>query len=128
MSGRIILTATVAFLAGAMLILPSGSSAADFKRIKTLKDFKAQLVGKSAIAEGGWATYHADGTFTGRLSDGQKVSGKWHWRKGYFCRSGRLGSDPIAYDCQLVFVSRNRVRFIRNRGRGPTVEYRIGRR
>ena len=123
---KVILAGAVAFVGGAILVLPSGSSAAEkFKRASTSKQFKAAVAGRKLVAGSAYYIVHANGTFSGKSLEGAKVSGKWNWRGQYFCRSGTIGNETLAYDCQEAYVSRNKLRLVRNRGRGSTVELRI---
>ena len=111
---------------GAMLLLSPVSGAADaFKRVTTSEQFKAAVAGRRLVAGRAYYVIHANGAFSGRSPNGAKVSGTWTWRGQYFCRRGTIGNETLADDCQKAFVSRHRLRLVRNRGRGSTVELRI---
>ncbi len=56
---------------------------------------------------------------------GWDISGSWSWQDGYFCREMQWGGDPIPYNCQLVEVSGDNIRFTVDRGAGDSASFRI---
>jgi hypothetical protein len=67
---------------------------------------------------------HADGTLSGTgLAWG--VSGTWDWQDGYFCRAMTWGGDPIPYNCQLVEIAGERVRFTSDFGAGDSATFKL---
>lgn len=108
-----------------VLILPSKSATAEFRRIITLKQFEAALIGRSITGGGGNVIIHADGTVTGTTKDNQNVSLTWRWQFGHWCRGGTVGSGKLPNDCQQVWIKCKFLRLVRNWGRGSTVEYKI---
>ena len=122
---RILTVVTGLFVSMIFLSSLEGYSA-EFKRIKSLKLFKSAVVGKTL--SGGAvraAIIHANWKMTGTTSKGQKISATWKWRGGYWCRVGTIGNEILANDCQKVLVSAKKLRLVRNRGRGSTIEYKI---
>ena len=120
------LVSLIVGLSVATFVLPGTYVFADdFKRIKTSKQYRAAVVGRTIVGGGAHYIVHADGTITGKAPNGQKFSGTWNWRGNHWCRRGTVGNEVLAHDCQQVFISGNTLRFVRNRGRGKTVEAKI---
>ncbi|MEM7295106.1 MAG: dihydrodipicolinate reductase [Pseudomonadota bacterium] len=65
-----------------------------------------------------------DGTITGRAA-GRDVTGTWTWQGGYFCREMAWGSMPIDYNCQLVEIDGDTMRFTTDRGAGDYADFRL---
>ena len=65
-----------------------------------------------------------NGKITGRAF-GQKVTGDWNWRDGYFCRDLFVGGDELGANCQMVQVQGNTVRFTSDRGTGQFADLRL---
>ncbi|MCW1952528.1 MAG: dihydrodipicolinate reductase [Octadecabacter sp.] len=65
-----------------------------------------------------------DGTITGRAA-GWDIAGAWSWENGYFCRDMDWSGYPIEYNCQLVEVSGDRIRFTVDQGAGDDAVLRI---
>ena len=56
---------------------------------------------------------------------GSEVTGAWSWQDGYFCREMAWGSRPIPYNCQLVEVNGDLMRFTTDRGAGESATFRL---
>lgn len=56
---------------------------------------------------------------------GWDVTGTWAWRGGYFCREMSWGGDPIPYNCQLVEVSGDQIRFTTDQGAGDSAAFKL---
>lgn len=56
---------------------------------------------------------------------GWDITGTWSWQNGYFCREMSWGGDPIPYNCQLVEVSGNSIRFTVDQGEGDAASFRM---
>ncbi len=56
---------------------------------------------------------------------GWAVTGSWSWQNGYFCREMAWGGDPIPYNCQLVEVAGNQMRFTTDQGAGDSASFRL---
>jgi len=65
-----------------------------------------------------------NGTITGRAA-GWDISGSWTWENGYFCRDMDWSGYPIEYNCQLVEVNGDRIRFTVDQGAGDDAVLRI---
>lgn len=65
-----------------------------------------------------------DGTITGRAA-GWDITGTWSWDDGYFCRDIDWSGTDIGYNCQLVEVEGNRIRFTVDQGAGDDAVLRI---
>jgi len=107
----------IALIAGAAVLAASGAEA-DFKKIRKEADFVAQIVGKSVVAETNTTKINADGTFSGKTTDGRRFNGVWNWQGRFWCRNGRLEGTEIGSDCQLWEIDGTRVRVTRNKGKG----------
>jgi hypothetical protein len=66
----------------------------------------------------------ADGTIVGRAA-GWGITGSWVWEDGYFCRDMDWSGTEIDYNCQLVEVNGNRIRFTTDQGSGDDAVLRI---
>jgi len=56
---------------------------------------------------------------------GWDITGTWDWRDGYFCRKMAWGDTEIAYNCQLVEVAGDKIRFTVDRGAGNAAAFRM---
>ncbi|MCX7888829.1 MAG: dihydrodipicolinate reductase [Rhodobacteraceae bacterium] len=57
---------------------------------------------------------------------GWDVTGRWHWKDGYFCRELDWSGTPIPYNCQLVEAKGDReLRFTVDRGMGDSASFRL---
>ncbi|MEY1557704.1 dihydrodipicolinate reductase [Yoonia sp. R2331] len=56
---------------------------------------------------------------------GWDVTGTWSWQGGFFCREMAWGGDPIPYNCQLVEVAGNEMRFTTDQGAGDSASFRL---
>lgn len=98
----------------------------DFQRITTLEEYTSSVVGRKIVLGGkeDTTTTHADGTMTGMFK-GKPIVGTWEWENGYFCREMKIGDQVRKRDCQLMEVSGNSIRVIRNEGKGDTATYKL---
>ncbi len=65
-----------------------------------------------------------DGSIEGTAS-GWDLTGSWSWQDGYFCREMDWSGYEISYNCQLVEVAGNRMRFTVDRGAGRSAEFNL---
>ncbi|MCA1775513.1 MAG: dihydrodipicolinate reductase [Loktanella sp.] len=56
---------------------------------------------------------------------GWDITGTWSWEDGYFCREMEWGGDPIPYNCQLVEVDGDLLRFTTDQGAGDSASLRL---
>ena len=108
----------------ALIALPASAHA--FERISERSEFINTVNGKDLkIALYGLTLNVRDnGTITGRAA-GWDISGSWTWENGYFCRDLDWSGYPIEYNCQLVEVSGDRIRFTVDQGAGDNAVLRI---
>lgn len=114
----------VPLILAATLVLPAAAQAYDrisdratFVNIVDGKDLRIALYGLTL-------NVRADGTITGRAA-GWDVTGSWSWEDGYFCRNMDWSGYPIEYNCQLVEVQGDRIRFTVDQGAGDDAVLRI---
>lgn len=93
-------------------------------RIATEQEFRDLVVGSTLSNDQGFVTCHADETMTGEI-DGRKLTGYWFWEGEHFCRTVRLGDEFLGSDCQVMFVSGDKLTFVRGEGTGDKVTYRL---
>ncbi len=98
-------------------LLGEQAAAQSFKRIKTEKEFRQQVVDRKAVSEAGWFIVHSDGKTSGNIFD-KKFSAAWVWKNRMYCRNAVLGKEKLKTDCQVVKVSGDQVQFIRDYGKG----------
>lgn len=67
---------------------------------------------------------NSDGSINGRAA-GWDVVGTWSWDNGYFCRNMDWSGYAIEYNCQLVEVQGDRIRFTVDQGAGDDAVLRI---
>ncbi|MBT6191141.1 MAG: hypothetical protein HOI22_12880 [Tateyamaria sp.] len=80
------------------------------------------VVGKRVVASEGdaWLIINEDGTITGKIN-GAKLSGRWNWSKGRFCRNVRVGTKDRGTDCQKVYLSGNLMKVVGQKSKKETV-------
>lgn len=93
------------------------SDRATFVNIVNGKDLRIALYGLTL-------NVRENGTITGRAA-GYDITGSWNWQDGYFCRDMDWSGYPIDYNCQLVEVNGDRIRFTVDRGAGDDAVLRI---
>lgn len=109
-----------------LLMMVTPISAQAFERISDRQVFVDTVEGKDLkIALYGLTlNVRSDGSITGRAA-GWDVTGSWSWENGYFCRDMDWSGYPIDYNCQLVEVSGDRIRFTVDQGAGDNAVLRI---
>lgn len=65
-----------------------------------------------------------NGTISGRAA-GWDITGSWVWENGFFCRDMDWSGYAIEYNCQLVEVNGDRIRFTVDQGAGDDAVLRI---
>ena len=71
-----------------------------------------------------WLQVSSNGTISGAGAF-QKVTGKWTWQEGYFCRSLRWGGSDLPYNCQQVIIDGDSLRFTSDRGTGDSATFKL---
>ena len=56
---------------------------------------------------------------------GRDISGTWRWQDGFFCREMAWGERAIPYNCQLVEIANDLIRFTVDRGAGDSAAFRL---
>ena len=69
-------------------------------------------------------TVAPDGTITGSAL-GWDVAGTWDWKDGLFCRDMDWSGMAITYNCQLVEMADDKVRFIADAGKGRAASFAL---
>ncbi len=102
------------------------TSAAAFERISDRGAFVAAVGGKDLkIALYGLTlNVEPNGTIEGTAM-GWDISGSWAWENGYFCRDMDWSGTAIEYNCQLVELDGDRIRFTVDQGAGEDAVLRI---
>ncbi len=117
------------YLVFALLILTAaaGSAAAqDYQPVTDQDEFLA-LIGDRSLTNRLYQLsldVTADGQITGSAV-GWQVTGSWSWQQGYFCREMNWGGDAIPYNCQLVEVAGDQMRFTTDQGAGDSASFRL---
>jgi hypothetical protein len=92
--------------------------------IRDPASFYVEAVGRKLVSGPDHIVYLNDGRIAG-FYDGAELSGRWRWDGDRLCRTATIGGRRLYPDCQLVAVHGDRLRIVREDGRGSTVVYRI---
>ncbi len=111
----------LAFFLSTIIATPA---VADFKPIDDRSSFVKLVQDKKLKVPFVQLEVLLSGEVTGR-GLGQPVNGTWTWKDNYFCRTLVWGRSELAYDCQTVYATNNRIRFSADRGQGNSVTFRI---
>ena len=111
------------FLALAV-VMAAPATAATLQSVETKSEFESLVTGRDLTALGVRLQVSPDGNITGRAF-GKNVTGSWTWQSGYFCRDLMFGAQALDPNCQAVFASDGRIRFVSDRGTGPAANLRI---
>lgn len=108
------------------LALFAAAPAVAFERVSEEQSFVSLVNGKVLRLGlfGITLNVQPDGMIQGRAS-GWDVTGTWSWQDGFFCREMDWSGYPIEYNCQLVEVDGDRVRFTVDRGAGDDAVFRL---
>ncbi len=109
---------------GIVLALAGPAAAEGFERIEQRDRFLAVIQDRDLSRFGIRVKVTGGGDIVGRAF-GQKVSGDWEWRQGYFCRSLFWGSRNLGDNCQKVEVRGGTVRFTSDLGEGQFADLKI---
>ena len=109
----------------ASVMFVSTAMAEGFQRIEDEVKFLNAIEDRQLKRFGIRLQVSGDGQILGRAF-GQKVSGDWDWKDGFFCRDLYLGGRELDPDnCQLVEIKGNTVRFTSDMGQGDYADLRI---
>lgn len=108
----------------AFLMVPASAQA--FERVADRGAFLSLVHGKELAIPiyGLTLSIRENGTITGRAV-GWDITGIWRWEDGYFCREMDWSGTVIGFNCQLVEVAGDRIRFTVDRGAGEDAVLRI---
>ncbi len=103
--------------------LASGTAAlADFEQIRSEKDFRTLVVGKTIESDQSTIVMNADGTFRGKTTDGRKIVGNWAWSGRWWCRNVTVGKQNLGQNCQKMEIDGDRLRATRDKGKGVVID------
>lgn len=115
------------FLAACVLCaLAAAAEAGEYRAIRNFRDFSAMAVDRKLVAGDDWIRLQADGRIVGSAGGGD-VAGRWEWSDGLLCRSITIRDRGQKPDCLLIESDGNRLRMLRDRGRGQAEEFTIAR-
>ncbi len=119
--GRMFRNATKApAVAGALLasaLTAETAMAEQFNVVSSRDSFVSLVQGRELRRFGIRLTVSPDGAIRGRAF-GSEVSGQWDWNNGYFCRDLFFGEEDLGFNCQLVQVNGETLRFTTDQGQG----------
>lgn len=108
------------------LSLSAGAAMANYVPVTDEETFRSLVSGKElrhrfygitlAVLDNGQVTGSAIGW---------EVEGTWSWQDGYFCRELFWGGDLIPYNCQLVEINNDLIRFTVDQGAGRAAAFRL---
>lgn len=107
---------------GAALATPAKSD--EFATVESLDAFVSLIDGRELKRFGITVTVTPQGQIQGRAF-GYDVEGEWQWNDGYFCRDLFWGGDDLGYNCQLVEVDGETMRFTSDQGTGQSADLRM---
>lgn len=90
-----------------------------WRRVETEEMFRQAFADKVLISEGMRFTIHSDGRISGRIGN-SLLTGTWHWRDRYFCRTAELDGENLGLDCEIIEMLGNQMRYTRDEGNGDT--------
>ncbi|MCK0097739.1 dihydrodipicolinate reductase [Yoonia sp. F2084L] len=96
-----------------------------WQRINNVGMFCEQITGKHLTSGGLEFVIYPDGRISG-TADGQKFSGSWVWRDGFFCRKAELEGKDLGVDCEVIEISNDQMRYTRDKGMGDSAVVEIG--
>ncbi|MDG4650550.1 dihydrodipicolinate reductase [Roseibacterium sp. SDUM158017] len=99
-------------------LLSAGEGAAEeFDQVSSRDTFVSLIEGRELRRFGIRLTVSPDGRIQGRAF-GAPVTGQWDWDGGFFCRDLYWGSENLGFNCQLVQVDGETIRFTTDQGQG----------
>lgn len=106
-----------------ILALPA---AADYRPVTDQSEFLSLISGKRLTMRiyGLELIVAPSGQIAGEAL-GYPVTGAWDWQNGFFCREMDWGGDEIPYNCQLVEVHGDLLRFTVDQGAGRSAAFRL---
>ncbi len=112
---RVLLTICLFLVASAASAMTPIKDENEFRRLVTNKTLVLRLYTiKLNVLD--------DGSIEGSAL-ARKVTGRWNWIDGYFCRDMKWGSREIPYNCQLVEYNGTEMRFTTDKGAGDSADF-----
>jgi len=106
------------------LAIAAPALAEEFSIVTSRDAFVALVKGREINRFGIRLTVTPEGQIAGRAFGG-KVTGAWDWNGGYFCRDLFYAGNDLGFNCQLVQVDGDRIRFTSDRGTGMYADMRL---
>ncbi|MFT4783352.1 MAG: hypothetical protein ACI9IV_001087 [Paracoccaceae bacterium] len=103
---------------------PTTVSAEQFVTVEQKSEFVSLISGKQMTRFGIRLEAAPDGQILGR-GFGRDVTVNWNWQGGYFCRDLVWGSRDLGFNCQMVQVNGDTVRFISDKGTGQYADLKL---
>lgn len=100
-----------------LTLLGMPAAAEGFQRVEDKGGFLSLVQNKELRRLGIRLKVTNDGRILGRAF-GRQVTGEWRWDGGYFCRDLAVDGDPLEFNCQMVQVSGETMRFTSDKGQG----------
>ena len=106
------------------LVVSASAAQAEFAKIVSMQDFVRAVKDKTLTRPLIRLQVLPDGRIEGRgmMRD---VSGKWSWKDGYFCRDLFWGTEDLGYNCQVVHINAQSIRFTADRGVGDYADFSL---
>lgn len=115
-----------AVLAALITLTPIAAGASGYAAITDRDSFIALVDGKDLRHRFYGITLQVldSGQVTG-AAIGWDITGTWDWQDGYFCRELFWGGDLIPFNCQLVEINGDVIRFTVDQGAGRSAAFRL---
>ena len=107
-----------------LLLFAFSTQAQAFERVQKKDGFVSLVKDRALTRFGIRLQVSENGKISGRAF-GQKVTGDWTWKGGYFCRDLFVGGDELGANCQMVQVRGDTLRFTSDRGTGQFADLRL---
>ncbi|WP_019955894.1 hypothetical protein [Yoonia vestfoldensis] len=108
------------------LSLPAGAAVANYVPVMEEETFLSLVEGKELRHRFYGITLEVLDTGEVKGSAiGWGIEGTWSWQEGYFCRELYWGGDLIPYNCQLVEINNDLIRFTVDQGAGRSAAFRL---
>ncbi len=101
------------------LAVAEPAQAEDFRTVESADTFVSLITGRELRRLGIALTVTPQGEIEGDAF-GYPVTGQWSWDGQYFCRDLYWGGDDLGYNCQLVEVRGDTIRFTSDQGAGQS--------
>lgn len=100
------------------------AAASEFRVVTDRNEFVNLVDGRELRRFGIRLTVTPDGDIGGR-GFGFDVFGEWRWDGNFFCRDLGYGSTDLGFNCQLVAVRDDTIRFVADQGQGDYADFRL---